>query len=149
MAIFNNIINHLSVIELPLKGRSYTWSNMQSSPLLEQLDWFFTSFAWTPKFPNTMVLPLARITSDHVPCKVAIGTSIPRSNIFCFENYWAQLPSLWMWCRMPGKPSRELVTVLMSLQPSSSSWEGLWNIGLKTCPIWPSSYQIAILLLDF
>lgn len=35
MATFNNIINHLGLIKLPLKGRSYTWSNMQSSPLLE------------------------------------------------------------------------------------------------------------------
>jgi hypothetical protein len=28
-------------VELPLKGRAYTWSNMQENPLLEQLDWFF------------------------------------------------------------------------------------------------------------
>jgi hypothetical protein len=36
--IFNNIISHLGLIELPIKGRSYTWSNMQDSPLLEQID---------------------------------------------------------------------------------------------------------------
>ena len=39
--IFNEIIAHLGLLELPLKGRSYTWSNMQDNPLLEQLDWFF------------------------------------------------------------------------------------------------------------
>jgi exonuclease III len=33
--IFNNIISHLGLIELPLKGRSFTWSNMQVCPLLE------------------------------------------------------------------------------------------------------------------
>lgn len=33
--IFNNIISNLGLIELPLKGRSFTWSNMQDSPLPE------------------------------------------------------------------------------------------------------------------
>ena len=41
--IFNEIIGHLALVELPLKGRAFTWSNMQEDPLLEQLDWFFTS----------------------------------------------------------------------------------------------------------
>lgn len=38
MLIFNDIIQHLGLIELPLKGRSYTWSNMQEQPLMQQLD---------------------------------------------------------------------------------------------------------------
>jgi hypothetical protein len=36
---FNEIISHLGLVELPIKGRFYTWSNMQEDPLLEQLDW--------------------------------------------------------------------------------------------------------------
>jgi hypothetical protein len=90
--IFNDIIGHLGLIELPLKGMAYTWSNMQQNPLLEQLDWFFTSVNWTLAFPNTMVLPLAKVTSDHIPCKIVIGTSIPKSNIFSFENVWPEHP---------------------------------------------------------
>lgn len=31
---------------------------------------------------------LARNTSDHAPIKIQIATSIPKSNIFRFENYW-------------------------------------------------------------
>jgi hypothetical protein len=85
--VFNNIISPLGLIELPLKGRSYTWSNMQEIPLLQQIDWFFTSVAWTTQFPLSLVLPLAKITSDHLPCKVQIGTNIPKANIFRFENY--------------------------------------------------------------
>lgn len=90
--IFNNIISHLGLTELPIKGRSYTWSNMQDSPLLEQVDWFFTSVAWTNQYPFTVVLPLAIITSDHLPCKIQIGTSIPKTNTFRFENYWFSQP---------------------------------------------------------
>ena len=43
ICLFNEIFGHLVILELPLKGRAYTWSNMQEDPLLEQLDWFFTS----------------------------------------------------------------------------------------------------------
>lgn len=70
MMLFNNIINHLGITELPIKGRSYTWSNMQDQPLMQQLDWFFTSPSWTLVYPNTVVIPLAKNTSDHTPCKV-------------------------------------------------------------------------------
>jgi hypothetical protein len=80
----------LGLIELPLKGRSFTWSNMQTDPLLEQLDWFFTSPNWTIDYPNTEVLPLAKITSDHIPCRITVSTRIPKSNIFRFENFWVE-----------------------------------------------------------
>lgn len=43
MMVFNEFIRTHSLVELPIKGRSYTWSNMQQNPLLEQLDWHFTS----------------------------------------------------------------------------------------------------------
>jgi hypothetical protein len=35
MFLFNEIIGHLGLLEIPLKGRRFTWSNMQSTPLLE------------------------------------------------------------------------------------------------------------------
>lgn len=43
MYLFNEAISALGLIELPLKGRRFTWSNKQRSPLLEHLSWFFTS----------------------------------------------------------------------------------------------------------
>ena len=55
MIVFNNVISHLGLIELPLKVKAFTWSNMQNDPLLEQLDWFFTSVNWTTSFLNTLV----------------------------------------------------------------------------------------------
>ena len=85
--LFNEIIGHLGLLELPLKGRAYTWSNMQQQPLLEQLDWFFTSSSWISLYPNTVVHPLARTGSDHIPCLVSIDTTIPRAKVFQFENY--------------------------------------------------------------
>jgi hypothetical protein len=34
------------------------------------------------------MLPLAKTTSDHVPCVIQIGTNIPRARIFQFETHW-------------------------------------------------------------
>ena len=68
MLTFNDIIRAHNLTELPLKGRSFTWSNMQLDPLLEQLDWFFTSLHWTSAYPATEVKPLGKPTSDHTPC---------------------------------------------------------------------------------
>jgi hypothetical protein len=90
--VFNEIISNLGLQEIPLKGRSFTWSNMQQNPLLEQLEWCFTSINWTSDYPNTLMLPLSRTTSDHTPCKIQIGTAIPKAKIFRFENFWVEQP---------------------------------------------------------
>jgi hypothetical protein len=43
MLNFNLAISQLGVQEIPLKGLTFTWSNMQRHPLLEKLDWCFVS----------------------------------------------------------------------------------------------------------
>jgi hypothetical protein len=65
---------------------------MQQNPLLEQLDWCFTLVNWTSDYPNTLMLPLSRTTSGYTPCKIQIGTAIPKAKIFRFENFWADQP---------------------------------------------------------
>ena len=85
MMTFNNIIVNLDLVEIPLKGRAFTWSNKQDQPLLKKLDWIFTSSHWTTVHPSTMAIPLAKISSDHVPIKIQIDSNIPRSQIFRFE----------------------------------------------------------------
>ena len=92
MITFNDFIRSQALIELPIKGREYTWSNMQLDPLLEQIDWFFTSNNWTSTYPHTMVKPLGRPVSDHIPCVINIETSIRRSKLFRFESFWLQHP---------------------------------------------------------
>jgi hypothetical protein len=90
MFAFNEAISKLRLVELPLKGFKYTWTNKQHSPLLERLDWFFTSNAWTTAMPSTIVSALSRDTSDHTPCVISASTKVPRPQIFRFENYWLQ-----------------------------------------------------------
>jgi hypothetical protein len=42
MNLFNDLIQHLDVVDIPFLGKHFTWSNMQEDPLLEKLDWVFT-----------------------------------------------------------------------------------------------------------
>lgn len=130
MLLFNDIIQMLGLIELPLKGRSYTWSNMQDEPLLQQLYWFFTSPAWTLSYPNTMILPLAKSISDHTPCKVQIGTHIPKATLFRFENFWSLVPGFmdivtkaWLSCSNTNA-ARSMSTKLKATRKALKIWNG-------------------------
>ena len=42
-------------------------------------------------YPNTVVFPLAKTPSDHVPCVVSIDTNIPKSKVSRFENFWVDM----------------------------------------------------------
>lgn len=76
---FNNAISRLSLVEIPLKGCKYTWTNCQPSPLLERLEWFFfLSNSWIIAFPNTVASTLSRDTADHTPCLISATTRVPR-----------------------------------------------------------------------
>lgn len=92
MFMFNEAISSLGLVELPLHGKRYTWTNKQQDPLLERLDWFFTSSSWTLSYPNTSAWTMVMETSDHTPCLIKIDTIIPSARIFRFENYWMQHP---------------------------------------------------------
>jgi hypothetical protein len=59
-------------------------------PLLVKLDWIFTSSTWTLSYPTTYVQPLSKPVFDHIPYVLDIGSSIPKSNLFRFENYWTE-----------------------------------------------------------
>jgi hypothetical protein len=88
MLLLNDIISHLDLIEVHLKNRAYSWSNIQVNCLLEKLDWVFTSSNWTMIFPNTKACALSHATSDHVPYVTQMETMMHKSNLFRFENFW-------------------------------------------------------------
>lgn len=88
MLLFNSLIQAHDLEEIPLKGRAYTWSNMQNTPLFEKLDWIFTSPGWRTTFPNTSAIPMARLGSDHTPILIQISSNIPKAHIFRFDEYW-------------------------------------------------------------
>jgi hypothetical protein len=90
MLKFNEAISNLKLMEIPLHGLSFTWSNRQREPLLQRLDWFFISQEWSMVYPETRAKTLPRDISDHVSCLVSFKSKIPKPKIFRFENFWLQ-----------------------------------------------------------
>lgn len=65
MLLFKEAISKLGLVELPLKGKRFIWSNKQLFPLLERLDRFFTSSCWTLNYPHSCASTMSMKTSDH------------------------------------------------------------------------------------
>lgn len=97
---------------------------------MQQLDWFFTSSAWSLSYPNTMVLPLAKSVSDHTPCKIQIGTHIPKASLFRFENFWPLLPgfmdtvSTAWFSYSHSDGARNIASKLKALRAALKRWNG-------------------------
>jgi hypothetical protein len=53
---FNECINEMQLIELPLLDRDFTWSNRRDNPTLERLDRFFVNVSWDEALPNTTLV---------------------------------------------------------------------------------------------
>jgi hypothetical protein len=85
--MFNDVVNRIRLIEIPLLDRSYTWSNKRANPTLVRLDRCFVNVDWDSAFPNTSLASLTRTASDHVPLLTA-STRVPKSRCFRFENAW-------------------------------------------------------------
>jgi hypothetical protein len=114
MYLFNEAINALGLVELPLNGKRFTWTNKQLSPLLERLDWFFTSTSWTTAYPNTYAYPLVMETSDHVPCVISISTNIPRRIFLDLKTIGWSIRIFCPLYNMDGLPLTMLLILLRS-----------------------------------
>jgi exonuclease III len=151
MFLFNDLIDHLGILELPLKGRSFTWSNMQHDPLMVQLDWFFTSSSWISSYPNTVVTALARPTSDHVPCLVSIDTVIPKAQLFRFENFWVNQPGFFdvvksVWAR---NTKASTSSGILAEKFKILRWElKKWKMSLSNIKLLINKCNLVILYLD-
>lgn len=129
MMAFNEAISNLRISELPLHGQKYTWSNKLENPLLQLLDWFFTSTSWAIKYPGTFVNTLSRDTSDHVPCLKHIKTNIPRAQCFRFENFWMEhhdfqqvMQQAWTVAAPQTDPAKVIVSKLKNSRKVVREW---------------------------
>lgn len=129
MLKFNEAISKLCISEIPLKGCKYTWTNKQLNPLLERLDSFFSSNAWTSYCPITMASALSRDTSDHTPCVITASTKVPKPLVFRFENFWlhhSDFPSVlqesWTSPTTYSDKARIITAKLKSFRRSLKNW---------------------------
>lgn len=86
--MFNDCINSLELLEIPLLDRAYTWSSKRESHTLVRLDRCLINLQWDELFPNTSLSSLTRFASDHVPLLLTAATTVPKGSCFRFENAW-------------------------------------------------------------
>jgi hypothetical protein len=108
--------------------------------------------AWDEVFPSTLLSSLTRTTSDHVPLKIDIATSIPKSNLFRFENFWVHdtgfrtvVDAAWNLQNDNSDPSAVLAAKLKNTRFEIRAWRKLlaicaWKRGIFT----PYSRRIEI-----
>ena len=75
--MFNQMINHFGLIELPLLDRVFTWTNNHDDSTLERIDRVFNNHTWDSLFPYSSMSSLTQFISDHVPLIIVISSKFP------------------------------------------------------------------------
>ena len=92
MMEFSDVIEELNLVDLPLRGGSYTWSNGATNPSMSRIDRVLNSVDWEEFYPDFIQKLLPRPISDHFPILVEVPTTeggegmARRKNSFKFEN---------------------------------------------------------------
>ncbi|XP_058078548.1 uncharacterized protein LOC131226846 [Magnolia sinica] len=69
MRAFSDWIENQELVDLPLLGAKFTWTNGRANPILSRLDRFLVSPKWLETFP--FISQSARTTSDH--CSILLS----------------------------------------------------------------------------
>ncbi|KAL4196362.1 hypothetical protein AMTRI_Chr04g182850 [Amborella trichopoda] len=67
MREFSDFISQNELLDIPLQGSRYTWSNHATNPTLSKLDRFLFSLNWEEHFPRSLAMALPKPISDHYP----------------------------------------------------------------------------------
>ena len=89
--LFNVVIVSLSLREVSMIGRQYTWANSLPEPTYEKLDRVLMDSDWEIKYPLVSVRVLERIEAlpHHAPILLTTGTPNPLcKRQFKFELGW-------------------------------------------------------------
>lgn len=92
MRQFNHFIQELEVVDLPLQGACFTWTNNQDARVSSRLDRFLLSLERIEQGVLLSYEALPNPGSDHIPIilRAIYPCSGPRP--FKFEAMWLELP---------------------------------------------------------
>ncbi|KAK9032518.1 hypothetical protein V6N11_056778 [Hibiscus sabdariffa] len=86
-----NFIETTSMIEMPIKGGSFTWSNqrIEGNAISEKLDRILFTGEWSFMYPKAIGVMEAATKSDHNPILLLLnGPRKKRKKVFKFESKW-------------------------------------------------------------
>ncbi|KAK9028846.1 hypothetical protein V6N11_025983 [Hibiscus sabdariffa] len=88
---FYDFLDCSCLMELPIKGGTFTWSNLRSEgdAIMEKMDPVLVSIEWNNVFPKAIGLLYAIIASGHAPIFLLIkGMNKRYKKDFKFESKW-------------------------------------------------------------
>ncbi|KAG6706733.1 hypothetical protein I3842_07G236000 [Carya illinoinensis] len=126
MADFSALLFDLNLVDLPLAGGDFTWSNERA---WSRLDRFVVSPFWETHFPNLCQKRLPRLCSDHFSILLDCGGLQEGRRYFKFENMWLKVDgfvekihSWWASYLFTGSPSFILAGKLKALNNDLRKW---------------------------
>ncbi|XP_058076384.1 uncharacterized protein LOC131224965 [Magnolia sinica] len=116
MERFSDWIQALKLVDLPLSGARFTWTNGRCNPLQSRLDRFLMSADWLELFPLASQLALPRTTSDHCPILLTLDDSdgFAGHKLLCKLRLLREKLKNWKTCEL-GKREAEMNDLLDQL----------------------------------
>jgi hypothetical protein len=111
---FRRLINDLSIKEVSLIRRKFTWSSsvLGSSTTLVKLDRVFCLVEWEDIFPNYLLQSAANDNFDHYPLILGLVDEHPGKKIFYFECFLPKFQGF----------QEAVQTAWNSIQPTRCPW---------------------------
>jgi exonuclease III len=129
MGRFRRLIEDMTLKEIPLHGRQYTWSNQQNVHVLVKLDRVFCSVDWELLFPNVLLQSTASQDSDHCPLILGLRDNKSGKRRFHFESFWTKLEGFqdivlatWNSIESATCPFKSLEMKLQGVAKSLQAW---------------------------
>ncbi|KAL4186973.1 hypothetical protein AMTRI_Chr09g36850 [Amborella trichopoda] len=131
MLDFSDFISRQELVDIPIQGNAFTWSNHFAQPSLAKLDRFLLSLGWEVMFPDSHALTLSKPTSNHCPILLDTQTNCRRPKPFRFELAWLEehsllilIPSWWntFSSQVSGREGFKLQSKIQLLKESLKSW---------------------------
>ena len=126
MRDFSEYITEEELVDLPLEGDCFTWSN---GTALSRLDRFLISSDWEGEHMDIRQYCLPRVVSDHKPVFLVGGGMNRGPTPFRFENMWLQVEGFkdlvrkwWEGYVVHGSPSYRLARKLRWLKEDLKRW---------------------------
>ena len=85
---FSEFIFSLGLMDIPMEGGRFTWSNNRENAVMSCIDWFLYTGEWEDRYPTVVQRRLPRLLSDHFPIMLESGEFLKGNRPFHFENMW-------------------------------------------------------------
>ncbi|CAN0920481.1 hypothetical protein LINGRAHAP2_LOCUS32067 [Linum grandiflorum] len=88
MSLFNDFVEELCLVDMPLSGARFTWTNFRDPPSFSRIDRVLVSTEWEGHFPSCSVVAKPRVCSDHSPLIIQFDSFDTIRRPWRFELMW-------------------------------------------------------------